>query len=410
MTGNKWAAPREWKYYIEKDGILEVPRGMRGRLVAFFDKVGAEVEYSSELRGTALYPVIPDNNLALRDYQKPLVEKMLKYQEGILWAGTGTGKTIMALEVIYRLGLRATILVNKTALAYQFQSELKKYYDYDAGMVGNGKKDIKGITIATVQTLQRDPDLLEKLAARTAVLVMDECQSAVTNKTMGVLRSFAPKHLYGLSATPFRDDGKTLAIGFFFGAIIAKYKSEEMKPVIQVIKTGAKIPVDDYHVMIENMVNHEDRNELIKLLVMGEILDGRKVLVLTKRVQHYKNIQENFFDSDEIFFIDSADKDRNLLLSRLKSGEQPFQVIFGTTSLLSVGIDIPSLDTLILVCDMKGTVITTQSIGRIQRLFKGKENPKVIDLWDDKNPILTRQFWARWRIYSNSGFEIQMSV
>ena len=107
-----------------------------------------------------------------------------------------------------------------------------------------------------------------------------------------------------------------------------------------------------------------------------------------------------------IYLIQSSDKERALLLGQFKRSERDFQLIIGTTALLSTGVDIPALDVLILACDMKSEVLTEQSVGRILRLFKSKSDPKIIDIVDNKNPILLRQFNERRKFYESKDWPL----
>lgn len=55
----------------------------------------------------------PENNLKLYDYQEEAVEKMIKAKRGILSSKCGSGKSIMALELIRRIGYKALIICEK---------------------------------------------------------------------------------------------------------------------------------------------------------------------------------------------------------------------------------------------------------------------------------------------------------
>jgi superfamily II DNA or RNA helicase len=410
MGVSVYALTKDFKYFwIPKGklGVIIIPRGMMIRLEEYFSKTKLEAEY--------IYDTIQQQTknpltlqMSLRDYQPPLIEACLKYGECILKSGTGSGKSLMSFEVIRRRGLSATIIVPNTVLLHQFHDECVKFYGYKPGIIGDGKKEWeKDITIATVQSLTSDTDLLDKLSSKTSVLVVDECQGFVTPERRKVLMAFRPSAVLGLSATPFRSaaDGQTDAVQFFFGKIAAEYEMPAMSPRVDFIKTGVDISVDNYPIMVDNMIGSDSRNRLICGLVLGEVMSGRKVLVLTKRIEHYKKMEEALGEREGFFYIDSEDTERNDKLAKMKTGELEFQAVFGTTSLMSVGTDLPSLDTLIIACDMKSDVLTIQSAGRIQRLFAGKQNPVIIDLFDDLNPIFANQFWTRRKIYKSKGWK-----
>ena len=345
--------------------------------------------------------------IPLRDYQKPIVDAAVLATEGMIVMSTGSGKTIVALAIIERLGLTATFLVNRTNLLEQAADECKKFLGIEPAVIGGGKKEIGDITIATIQTLQRDEVLLKRLAARTAVLIVDECHSAVTAKNMAVVEEFAATHVYGLTATPVRDDGTSDCIGFYFGPEICNFELASIAPTIHVIQSGADIPISsDYNDMIVDMVEHEERNDLIKQLAFSEAISGRRVLVLTKRIEHAEKIHELLPSKENFYLISSKDKNRNELLQQFKKGELPYSIIVGTMSLLATGMDIPSLDTLIFASDLKGQVITVQSAGRIMRLFDGKRDPIIYDIVDEKNGILLNQFEHRKKVYDMKNWDV----
>lgn len=413
ITGSDYAAQEYYKYWKETLNWLMVPRGMRQKLLNFFEKMNLEVEVIDKTTFMKA-GVVNKSTFVPRDYQIPAVNDAKSVREGIIQMSMGAGKTLVALDLIHQLGEKATILVNTTVLLDQFVDECKKYWGYTPGIIGDGKQEIKDITVCTVQSLHNNAELLEALAKNTSTLIVDENQSYVSPERIKVLQVFNPWRIYGLSATPHRskDDGRTEAVPFFFGDICHIYESEQAKPTVEVTRTGIDIEVGEYQSMILEMIQSEDRNNLISGLVFLQMLAGRRTLVLTKRIDHYRNIEKVCDRFEEaragLFFIDSKDAHRNETLRKLKNGEQDFVAIFGTTSLLAVGTDIPSLDTLIIACDMKSDVLTTQSAGRILRLFEGKKDPKIIDLWDDKNPILTRQFWERRSIYEKKSWTIKM--
>ena len=98
-------------------------------------------------------------------------------------------------------------------------------------------------------------------------------------------------------------------------------------------------------------------------------------------------------------------EDKNLIAS-LRNGSIPFNIILGTTSLLATGTNIPQLDTLIIAGDLKSDVLAEQGIGRITRIHKGKQKPKVIDIADRKNIFFKKQAEIRKEFYKSMGWEI----
>ena len=239
-------------------------------------------------------------------------------------------------------------------------------------------------------------------------VVVHNCHGVVSDVRSETLRAFKPSKLYGLSGSPRRakDDGRTKAIFFMLGEVICEYKATQLNPRVEIVDTGINIPVLDYHEMIDIMVQNKVRNKLIGGLCLGEVFSGKKVLVLTKRIEHYEKLRELMPDSPNFYYISSKDKNKEELLMELSSGDREFNAIFGTVSLLATGLDIPSLDRLIIACDMKSDVMVQQGAGRVLRLFEGKEDPLIYDLHDDKNPILHKHYVARRKFYNEQGWQV----
>jgi superfamily II DNA or RNA helicase len=80
------------------------------------------------------------------------------------------------------------------------------------------------------------------------------------------------------------------------------------------------------------------------------------------------------------------------------------QIIFGTFSQAHEGLDIPTLDSLILATpksDIK------QSIGRIMREGSTKQNaPHIWDIWDQWS-ILNSMYMKRRKVYKEGGFLVE---
>jgi len=396
-----WGTAVAFKYYKVDGDTITIPRGM---VKSVKNLVGEDVNITTGYVNKPIKDSVV-SQINMRDYQVDLVKKMLTVEEGILHAGTGTGKSYMAVEMVAKLGLTATIVVPNKSLMYQFAESFKKGLGYDVGLIGDGKKIVKDITVVTVQSLSNEKNMME-LVPHTSVLIVDECHTAVSSVRAKHLRKFRPSRLYGLTATPLRgkDDGRTLAIQFIFGRIEAVYEKTQLIPRVEMYKLHFPIPYGEYFESVEAMVEQEDRNKFIAKLISLEIIAGKKVLVLTKRIAHYRNIEKLFNDKKGHFYIDSKDKNRNEVLSGLRDGTVDYRAVFGTTSLLAVGVDIPSFDTLFLICDMKSEVLLTQSAGRILRVFEGKPEPLIVDMWDTTHQSFNNHARERRKLYKQKNW------
>lgn len=101
----------------------------------------------------------PQNKMKLYDYQEEAVRKMIKVKRGILSSKCGSGKSIMLLEIIKRIGYKSLIICEKKEIQLQFKDYLVNCFGMengDYGLISEGNIEIgKFVTIALRQTLAK---------------------------------------------------------------------------------------------------------------------------------------------------------------------------------------------------------------------------------------------------------------
>ena len=90
-------------------------------------------------------------------------------------------------------------------------------------------------------------------------------------------------------------------------------------------------------------------------------------------------------------------KDRAEVIKGLNSGK--IRAVCSTYGLFSTGIDVSTLEVLILAAPIRSEIKLKQSLGRIFRKSKIKKNPIVVDFIDYKIDLLKNQSYARNRVY-----------
>ncbi len=377
----------EIAYYKDIAGTLIVPRGLRERLSAYLK---TEIETPPMTASCTLKPIKP---IVLRDYQTDAPEAILNHHEGIIHADTGWGKSILALELALRLQLRTLIIVPRIDLKKNFEADILKYFG-----------ETKDIQVETIQYLQRHKTTTPN---EYGLVIADECHLQFPTKSRSVFESYIATYKFGLTATPRRgEDGQTEALKFIFGNVVYRGTVPRANPKVRIVNYQDKIYVQDYHLMIDDQIRDEERNQVIANIIKEEISKDRKILVLTKRISHYQAIADLVRHDGQIE-LHSKDKGRSELIAKMRSGEQAFSVLYGSFSLVGTGVDVPALDTLIIAGDLKSDIMQEQGCGRIQRLFEGKSTPLIIDIVDCFNPILKRQGRMRQKFYSDNNWEIK---
>ena len=124
----------------------------------------------------------PENTLKPYDYQEKAINKMILAKRGILQAKCGSGKSIMAIEIIRRIGFKALIICHTKELLNQFVDYLTNDLNMqkgEYGIIASGKVEIGSlVTVALRQTLV-NIDLL-KYKFEWGTIVVDECVSGDT--------------------------------------------------------------------------------------------------------------------------------------------------------------------------------------------------------------------------------------
>lgn len=417
------------KYYEEdkRNGVLAIGRGCGPRLRGFMENHGL----TATVHDITSYPHadFPKSTIELRPYQLGIPEAIIEHRTGVCRFDTGFGKTILALKAAELLQTPTLIIVPRTSIYEQFKKDIERFLGFRPSVLTPRQQRVSSledaggpITLVTVQALQRrladgDEAHWREFSRQFGCVIVDECHTTVPKKSRDVIESFHARYRYGFTATARRTDGQGDALSFIYGPIIADGKVERETPSIKVIEYRDQIPVDEYHEIINEHIEDEERNALIVKAAQAECAAGRKVLVLTKRVEHYETLAQKLdelLEGDGVRALAStgSPRERAQVLSSLRSAEgaATYQCLLGTFSLLSTGVDIPSLDTLIIAGDLKSDVLAEQSAGRILRLFDGKKKPKIIDVHDIGNPILKNQGRERRRFYASQGWDIQPYV
>jgi hypothetical protein len=150
--------------------------------------------------------------------------------------------------------------------------------------------------------------------------------------------------------------------------------------------------------MITELTEDRERNIVIAKIIKDILKTTRQVLVLSDRRHHCEVLHQSFKKTSGLYM--GGMKEVDLAESSKK------RIIFATFSQAHEGLDIPSLDTVILATP-KSDII--QSIGRIMRETYGKKNnPHIYDIFDQWS-ICHAMYNKRLKVYRQGGFNIPQS-
>ncbi len=389
----------------DRSGRLHCPRGYGVELHRLAKAAGEEIIYEDNRR--ELDPVKFSFSGELRPYQLAALESFSRPSQGVLEAGTGAGKTVMALSLIAERKQPCLVLVHTKELLLQWVDRAEQFLGVKAGQVGNGKFNIQPFTVATIQTAR---NRLDKLVHAFGHIVVDECHRAPASTFQDVVTSFDAKYLTGLSATPYRNDGLDRIINLTLGDVVHRVDPNLLrdtgailKPEVVTVETEFSFAGDasnEYPLMMTAVAEDRGRNNLIAECVQGELEQNSGTLLLVAdRTAHLFALAEMLEEQGvnvAVLTGKTPTAERELLVEDLNAGK--IKVLASTASLIGEGFDCPGLSTLFLCSPIKSKGRLVQIIGRILRPADGKR-PRLYDFVDIKVGVLENSAGIRQRIY-----------
>lgn len=372
-----------------------------------------------------------------------------------------THNTACALEFARRVGLKTLILVHKEFFLDQWKSRIKHFMpDAKVGIVRQSKCEYedKDFVIAMVQSLARDggDKYSDDLYKEFGIVISDECHRVAAPTWSSVIHRFNAAWRLGLSATPRRKDG---AQDVFFNHIsdisfeatteaqIPKlrilYTNTQMKPIV---RGRYRVDVGDLNsAQILTQLGEDDfRSKDIVDQVVLAVCAGRKVMVVSERIQHLKKMSdmlaESLFNLDLPFVPridfytgewftgevwDSTTKSHRKgepKMAKRKREDleraESANVLFCTKQIIEEGFDLEALDVLVLATPVSDV---EQTVGRVRRwcvaeptkcqrlcpwragICKEKPHPIVLDVVDEEVRQLVPKWYNRQRFYRRIG-------
>jgi len=418
-----------------KDGRYRFPTGFLPSFEEACPHI-SKIEWSPVNSLTLMETTVP-----LRDYQWEAAKALLEntfhgvwWPRGVIQAGTGGGKTEIAVALLEMLNVPSLFLVHRKDLVDQARKRLQKY-GLTSGEIGDGtfNPDPLGITVATVQSLSRQVGTKRPKAGwlnlQTACqcIIIDEAHSIAANLDKGntftqVLSSFPNAFVrIGLTATPFmRDSYSNFLLEGFTGKLIYEISSRELiqrgvleDAVITMVhmpklsardlkKMGSEKRMNRYQVAYRRAIE-QNQERIEKIIELANQAPG-PTLILVKTVAHGRNIQgiaENQGQTIEMIDGPTSKKDRASACARMVRNKS----ILIATGIYDEGIDIPELQTIILAAGGKSSGKNLQRLGRGLRKSKGKSSLNVIDFFDETRPLDIHSL-ERCKLWKNQGYII----
>jgi superfamily II DNA or RNA helicase len=360
------------------------------------------------------------------DFQMETVRRLVKHGQIIGQVATGGGKSRLARLAFARINRPTLFLTTRGILMYQMKEVFERDMGVTCSVLGDGqfghadadgKQFVKKMSVGMVQTLTarlREPDVEKSveeqnlqnairnqtiaLLAKFEFVILEEAHEASGNSYFDILKHC--KNAYyrlALTATPFMKDDEeaNMRLMASSGPIAIKVTEKMLidrgilaTPKFKIVNLKVKPPKlmrgtgwqSAYRIGI---VNNEERNNAIVNEVVRAARYGLSSMILIQQKKH-GDILLGLLEAKglAVEFIQGADDqiERKRALNKLATGK--INALIGTT-ILDVGIDVPSVGLIVLAGGGKAEVALRQRIGRGLRAKKNGPNVAFILDFDD---------------------------
>ena len=325
--------------------------------------------------------------MLLRDYQRRAVDavKAALPRRPVLVAPTGSGKTVMGSAVVVEVDVPTVWLAHRRELVTQAAETLRGYgLTVDILMPGCPAPVQQSPTRVVVAS--KDTLILRREKPAARLIVIDEAHHVAAGTYRKLLASYPDALVLGLTATPFRLDGRGL--GDTFGELIVAAYTDELvadgtlhAPRVFAARhpdlRGVRMIAGDYSLgqLSQRANTTELTGDIVKTWTLRA--GGMKTVCFAIDVNHSKGIVNAFRAAGiPAEHIDGTSTDRDAILARLRSGET---YVVSNCQVLTEGWDLPALEAAIIARPTASLCLHLQMIGRIMRACEGKTGCLVLD-------------------------------
>ncbi len=316
-------------------------------------------------------------------------------KKALLISATGTGKTYLSAFDVKNVNPKKFLfVVHRENIAKAAMKSYRAILGHTVKMgllTGYSKCPDADYIFSTIQTLSKTDTLHSFKENHFDYIVIDEVHRSGANTYQKVLEHFQPEFMLGMSATPERTDGFDIFKAFDYNIAyeIRLNRALEEKMLSPFHYYGVGDIVIDGELMNElaafnKLVCEERVNKIIKYAELYGCDRGRvKGLVFCSRVEEARELSEafNLRGYKTIALDGSSSEDlREKSIERLEEdhGNDLLDYLF-TVDIFNEGVDIPSVNQIIMLRPTQSAIVFVQQLGRGLRKCGGKEYLTVID-------------------------------
>lgn len=415
-------------------GYICIPRALLDSVIDRFNEVDISFTLTDN-RCTGMTLDVSFNG-TLYEEQMRAAKAILEHDNGVLAATTSFGKTVVGAYMIAERKTNTLILVHNTEIQKNWIEDLNKFLDINAelpeyktktgrvkkrkniiGKLHAGHNSMTGIIDVAIFSSLGKGDEINPMLEQYGMVIMDECHHGAAQTVEDVVGSAKAKYVYGLTATPKREDGLEKKVFMQFGPIRFRYTAKEraekqgidhfVYPRFTRLVSASNLKVTEAN---RAVIECESRNEQIISDVVNCIQNGRTPLVLTKYKEHaellYQRLQGK---ADHVYLLQGGGsrkaKDKMRIQMRAVPDAESI-VLVAIDKYIGEGFNFPRLDTMMLTMPAAAEGNIEQFAGRLHRDYDTKTEVIIYDYVDSHIRVLEKMYHKRLRTYKKIGYEI----
>lgn len=350
--------------------------------------------------------------ITYRPDQIGAIAAALDRQRGVIKFATASGKTVIGAGAIKGFNAQAVFLAHRKEIVTQSYERFLQY-GLDTGVLtGNKKKQLSAqVLCASIQSYYNAINAGKVPPPKVAVI--DECHHVQDlegqyGKLLGTLQIPV---IIGLTGTRPNSRYGRMCMEGLVGPVIARLSIKEgiekkiiSKPKITLLpvpKLGSISKLKSYYEIRDlGIVYNVVRNKLIMAEAKKRVDAGKSCLIIVNEIKHGEKLVKAAGVFEAVFLQGkTASKIREQVKQALIT-KTSFCVI--TTNIWGEGVDIPTLDVVIIAFGGKANTRTLQTLGRVLRTADGKDSAELIDFLDPYK-FLAEHLVHRLTIYKKEG-------
>lgn len=313
-------------------------------------------------------------------------------QKALVISATGTGKTYLsAFDVKQYNPEKMLFIVHREQILQKSLKDFQKVlgFEDDEGCIYKSGTDIsqKRYIFATIQTISRADNLQAFDPTFFNYILIDEVHKAGADTYKKVMSYFQPDFYLGMTATPERTDGQNIYELFDYNIAyeIRLQEALDNDMLCPFIYYGVSdIKVDgqliDEKASFSNLVSEQRVNHILEKVsyygVSGEAVKG---LIFCSSVKEAKELENQFNNRGlrtRALSGENSQEERQRVVQDLENGYLDYIL---TVDIFNEGIDIPSVNQVVMLRNTQSSIIFIQQLGRGLRKHDSKEYVTIID-------------------------------